>query len=191
MASPFLRTLPLLAACAAVPALSGAAAAQTPLSVEVRGGIALPRDAFTEDVDADGGYSTEISVTWGVLPFVGVYGAWQRAEFDREGSESSVITDQGWAAGVRLAVPTPVIPIDPWIRAGVTVHEVEAGGLEGGGDRGVGMELAGGLRFGVGSRISLTPGVTWTRYGFDDASLDDGEANVDYLRVDVGVRIGL
>jgi hypothetical protein len=180
------RTLALALACAAVPS---AARAQL-LSAEVRGGIVLPRDAFSGDVDADGGYSTEISLTFGVLPFVGVYGAWQRAEFDREGTESSVITDEGWGAGVRVNVPTPLIPIDPWIRAGVVVHELEAGGLNGGGDRGVGTELAGGLRFGVGRGLALTPGVTWTRYGFDDDSLPDGEVSVEYLRVDVGLRVG-
>jgi hypothetical protein len=191
MALTFVRRVALLAACAAVPAFAGAARAQTPLALEARGGIALPQEAFTDDVGADGGYSTELSATWTVLPFVGVYGAWQRAEFDREGSEGSVITDQGWAAGVRLSVPTPFIPIDPWIRGGVAVHELEAGGLEGGGGRGVGLEVGGGLRFSLGRRLSLTPGVTWTRYGLDDDSVDDGEVSVSYLRADVGLRIGL
>lgn len=186
-----LRRLSLFLAVAAVPLCGSGAHGQTPLALEARGGIALPREAFTDDTGADGGYSTELSVTWGVLPFVGVYGAWQRAEFDREGSESSVITDQGWAAGVRVSVPTPFIPIDPWIRGGVALHEIEAGGLEDGGDRGVGVEVAGGLRFSVGNRLSLTPGVTWTRYGFDDETVADGKVNVSYLRVEVGLRLGL
>jgi hypothetical protein len=191
MPSSAARRLSLVLACAAVPLFAGAARAQTPLALEVRGGIALPREAFTDDAGADGGYSTELSVTIGVLPFVGVYGAWQRAELSREGSESSVITDEGWAAGVRVSVPTPFIPIDPWIRGGVVVHELEAGGLDGGGDRGVGVEVAGGLRFSVGNRLALTPGVTWTRYGFDDETVDDGEVNVSLLRVQVGLRLGL
>lgn len=191
MAPTSVRRAALFLACAAVPALAGAARAQTPLALEARGGIALPREAFKDDVNADGGYSTELSATWTVLPFIGVYGAWQRAEFDRAGSEGSVITDQGWAGGVRLSVPTPFIPIDPWIRAGVVVHDIESGGLDDGGGDGVGVEVGGGLRFRLGNRLSLTPGVTWTRYGFDDGTVRDGDVNVDYLRVDVGLRLGL
>ncbi|HYW10813.1 MAG TPA: hypothetical protein VE871_02625 [Longimicrobium sp.] len=165
--------------------------AHAQLAIEARGGIATPRDAFTNDVDADGGYSTEVSLTVGSpLPFVGLYGAWQQVKFDRDGGGESVVTDQGWTGGVRVSVPTPFIPIDPWIRAGIVAHELEAGGLEGGGDSGVGMEVAGGLRVQVGSRIALTPGVSWTRYGFDDETVTDGKVNVEYLRVDVGVRFG-
>ena len=183
-----LPTLALAAAALACAAPAGAARAQ--LAIEARAGIAQPQDALTEDVAADGGYATEVSLTVGALPFVSLYGAWSKVEFDREGSEGSVVTDQGWAGGVRVTVPTPFIPIDPWIRGGVLTHRLEAGGLEDGGSRGVGVEVAGGVRVGVGSRIGITPGVTWVRYGFDDETVDDGEVNVQYLRLDVGVRFG-
>jgi len=176
----------LALACAAI----AAPPAHAQLAIEARAGIATPRDAFSNDVDADGGYSTEVSLTVGTLPFVGLYGAWQQVKFDRDGNGESVVTDQGWTGGVRVSVPTPFIPIDPWIRAGIVAHELEAGGLEGGGDSGVGVEVAGGLRVQVGSRIALTPGVSWTRYGFDDETVTDGRVNVEYLRVDVGVRFG-
>lgn len=177
-------------AFALVLAAAFAPAARAQLAIEARGGIATPGDAMTEDVPADGGYATEVSVTVGALPFVSLYGAWQKVEFGREGSEGSVITDEGWVGGLRVGVPTPFIPIDPWIRAGVLTHELEAGGLEGGGDRGVGVEVGGGLRFRVGSHASLTPGVTWTRYSFGDDNVADGKVNVEYLRVDVGLRFG-
>jgi hypothetical protein len=52
------------------------------------------------------------------------------------------------------------------------------------------VEVGGGLRVSVGSRMALTPGVTWTRYGFDDETVDDGRVNVQYLRLDVGLRFG-
>lgn len=180
----------LTAALALAGAAAFAPAAGAQLAIEARAGIVQPRDAFTNDVPADGGYSTEVSLTVGALPFVSLYGAWQKAEFDREGSEGSVITDEGWAGGVRVGVPTPFIPIDPWIRAGLVTHELEAGGLEDGGDRAAGVEVAGGLRFRLGTRFSLTPGVSWTRYGFDDDNVTDGRVNVEYLRVDVGARFG-
>jgi hypothetical protein len=185
---------PLSRGLAAAFALACAAAvapdAHAQLALEARGGIVTPQDAFTEDVAVDGGYSTEVSLTVGVMPRVGVYGAWQQAKFDRDDSSESIVRSEGWAVGVRVNVPTPVIPIDPWIRAGLVTHELEAGGLEGGGDRGLGVEVAGGLRVGVGSRAALTPGVSWTRYSFDGEAATDGEVNVQYLRVDVGLRFG-
>lgn len=180
----------LAAAFAFLLSAAVAPAAHAQLAIEGRAGIVTPGEAFTDDVDVDGGYSTEVSLTVGVLPFVSVYGAWQQAKFDREGSDDSVITDQGWAVGARVSVPTPFIPIDPWIRAGVVTHELEAGGLAGGGDRGLGAEVGAGVRVSVGSRIALTPGVTWTRYGFDDDTVGDDEVNVQYVRVDLGVRFG-
>jgi hypothetical protein len=180
----------LAAAFALACAVAVAPAAHAQLALEARGGIVTPQDALTEDVDVDGGYSTEVSLTVGVMPMIGVYGAWQQAKFERADSEGSVVRDQGWAVGVRVNVPTPVIPIDPWIRAGLVTHELEAGGLEGGGDRGLGVEVAGGLRVNVASRVALTPGVSWTRYNFDDDTVADGEVNVQYLRVDVGLRFG-
>lgn len=179
-----------LLAAAALACLLPAGAAHAQLAIEARAGIAQPQDALSEDMDADGGYATEVSLTVGALPFVSLYGAWSKVEFDRDGSEGSVVTDEGWAGGVRVTVPTPFVPIDPWIRAGVLTHRLEAGGLSGGGDRGVGVEVGGGLRVGVGSRVALTPGVTWVRYGFDDDAVDDGKVNVEYLRLDVGLRFG-
>lgn len=182
------RTLAVAAALAGAAAFAPALHAQ--LAIEARGGIAQPRDAFTGDVPVDGGLSTEVSVTMGALPFLSLYGAWQKVRFDREGSEGSVIMDEGWAGGVRVSIPTPYVPIDPWIRAGLLTHELEAGGLTGGGDRGLGVEVGGGLRFPLGRGLALTPGVSWTRYGFDDDAVADGKVNVEYLRVDVGARFG-
>lgn len=180
----------LAAAFALACAVAVAPSAHAQLALEARGGIVTPQDAFTDDVVADGGYSTEVSLTVGFMPFLGVYGAWQQAKFDREDDSESIVRDQGWAVGVRVSVPVPVVPIDPWIRAGLVTHEIEAGGLEGGGDRGLGLEVAGGLRVPLGSRVALTPGVGWTRYAFDDETVADGEVNVQYLRVDVGLRFG-
>jgi hypothetical protein len=166
-------------------------AAHAQLAIEARGGITQPASGMDVDASTEGGYATEVSVTVSALPFVGLYGAWQKAQFDREnGGDESVITDEGWAGGVRVSVPTPFIPIDPWIRAGVVSHELEAGGLTRGGARGVGVEVGGGLRFRLGRAVSLTPGVNWTRYSFDDDAVTDGKVNVEHLRVDVGVRFG-
>lgn len=180
----------LTAALALACAAAFAPAAHAQLAIEARVGVAQPADEMDVDASTEGGFATEVSVTVGALPFVGVYGSWQKVEFERDGSDDSVITEEGWSGGVRVSVPTPFIPIDPWIRAGLISHELRAAGLSGGGDRGVGVELGGGLRFRLGRGVALTPGVNWTRYAFDDDAVDDGKVNVEYLRVDVGVRIG-
>lgn len=180
-------TLVLALACAAVPC-----AARAQLALEVRGGITDPHRLFTDDTGAEGGYSTEFGLAFHVLPFTALYGTYQRAEMDREGGgEGSVIRDHGWAAGVRVAVPTPFIPVDPWIRGGVVFHDLDAGGLEDGGGRGVGLEVGGGLSFPLTGRARLTPGVLWTTYRLDDESVADGHVDVRYLRAEVGLRVGL
>lgn len=179
----------LAAAFALACAVAVAPSAHAQLALEARSGIATPQGAFTEDVDVDGGYSTEVSLTVGMMPMLGVYGAFQQAKFD-VGDDDRVVRDEGWAAGVRVSVPVPAIPIDPWIRGGLVTHKLTGGGLEGGGDRGFGVEVAGGLRVPLGSRVALTPGVGWTRYTFDDETVEDSKVNVQYLRVDVGLRFG-
>ncbi len=182
------RSLPAALALACAAAVAPAAHAQ--LAIEARAGVARPSGEMDVDAGTDGGFASEVSVTVGALPFVGLYGSWQKVEFEREGSSGSVVREEGWSGGVRVSVPTPFIPVDPWVRAGVISHELKAAGLTGGGDRGVGVELGGGLRFRLGRGVALTPGVNWTRYAFDDDAVDDGTVNVEYLRVDVGVRIG-
>jgi len=173
----------LALACAAAWLGGGPLAAQLPLSLEGRGGVAVPAETFA---GADGGVAVEVSATWHALPLVGIYGAYQGNRFGREGTEDHA-TDRGFAAGVRVAVPTPLIPIDPWIRAGLVTHRLRAEGLAHESEPGV--EVGAGLAFPLARRITLTPGVLWTRYRHGATA--DQRVRVRHLRADVGLRMHL
>ena len=171
-----------LATLAGVALLAGPARAQiphiTPFSFEARAGVALPQGDFNNA--ANPGFTVGGSVTYHAIPVIGIYGGYSYAQFDAEGS-SGEFKDSGFDAGVRVGIPTPLIPIDPWIKGGVVVHNLEVSGTATSIDDGwsTGVEVGAGLGFGFGP-LSLTPGVSWVHHG-----------DVSYVRGDVGVRIRL
>jgi hypothetical protein len=184
-----IRATTLAVACAAASVRVAPLAAQLadilPLSVEARGGIALPAEAFE---GVDGGVAGEVSATWHALPFIGIYGAYQRNRFAWDGSGTpGHATDTGVAAGVRLGIPALLLPIDPWIRAGVVAHQLEGEGLDEEGGRG--WEVGAGLGFPLARGVSLTPGVLWTRYRHGSGAADGELLRVRHLRADVGLRL--
>ena len=179
------RILPAAAlafACASADVLV-AQLPRIPLAVEARGGVAHPAEAFT---GADGGAAGEVSATWHALPFIGVYGAYQHNRFSWDDTDGH-ITDSGWAAGVRVDVPLPLVPIDPWIRGGVVMHDLE--GLSPRVDSQRGWEVGGGLGFPLARGLTLTPGVLWTRYQYGSGAQDGPLLRVRHLRTDVGLRL--
>ncbi|HEU0299294.1 MAG TPA: hypothetical protein VFR37_07570 [Longimicrobium sp.] len=179
-----LRAAPLALACAAARA-DAADAQMTAFSVEARGGISIPSDEFD---GADGGIGGEVSLGWQALPLVGLYAAYEWTRLDWSDAGGSA-TDQGFAAGVRIALPAPFIPIDPWIRAGLVAHGLEAETL--GEDAKRGWEAGAGLSFPIGRRVALTPGVIWTQYRQGSGNADAELLRVRHLRADVGLRLRL
>lgn len=187
---PIVRTIIAGAALAAAAlTASGEAHAQRPVGpfrVEARTGLALPSDAFGDDALADGGWATEVSLGFQPLPLVGVYAAYSWAEFQGEG-DADRVTDRGASAGVRVDLPTPLIPIDPWIRVGVVAHTLEAEALQGDETAsGTGWQAGAGLNFRLTRRISLTPGLVWTEYTAEGV---DGDVRVESLRASIGARL--
>ena len=154
-----------------------------PISVEARGGIALPGEAFQ---GADGGVAGEVSATWHALPLIGFYGAYQHNRFAWDDADGHA-TDGGFAVGVRIAIPTPLIPIDPWIRGGMVAHQLEAEGLDE--ESRPGYEVGAGLGFPLARGLTLTPGVLWTRYPHGGGNIDGERLRVRHLRADVGLRL--
>lgn len=182
---PFIHRIVTAAALALACASAASLAAQLPrlpLALEARGGIARPADAFT---GADGGAAGEVSATWQALPSIGIYGAYQHNRFawDESGGH---LTDSGWAAGVRVAVPLPLVPIDPWIRGGVVLHQLDGPFSE---KARRGWEAGGGLSFPLARALALTPGVLWTRYQHGSGAQDGELLRVRHLRTDVGLRL--
>jgi opacity protein-like surface antigen len=179
------------AAALAAALLAGPAAAQiphiTPFAFEGRAGIAVP----TEDLGdaAKNGFSVGGSITYHAFPVVGFYVGGSMAQLSAEGTGD--YTDTGVELGARIGIPTPLIPIDPWIRAGVAFHRLELSdaGTTGFDDWGTGYEVGAGLGFGFGP-LSITPGVTYVSYKVD-TGVSATDATISMVKAEIGVRIRL
>jgi outer membrane protein with beta-barrel domain len=188
-----MRKIFLIAAALAAPALAAPAQAQfgvTPFAFEVRGGGALPRADLGDR--AGNGYSLGGNITFHFAPMVGVYVGYSTATFDAEGAAGRY-RDSGVDAGIRFTPPTPLFPIDPWIRAGLVYHGLKGEDFADPDDdveteMGLGFQVGAGLGFGFGP-VSLTPGITLTRYDAEDADGDVG--TVEYFGIELGGRIRL
>ena len=173
-------------------ALAGSASAQgpveiaTPISLEARGGIAVPSGDFADLADNAFGFGGSVHVQ--VAPRVSLYGGYSQTEFDLE-PLSADGTDRGWEAGARIAFPG--VGFSPWVRGGLLVHDfdVDAGAVEFDTDEEVGFEVGAGVAFPLGPRVSVSPGFAYRRYAVDLPVR--GELDVAYLNLDVGLRIRL
>lgn len=195
-------TLGLLSAVAAT-AFAAPVHAQipnfTPFSLEVRGGLAIPTGDLAETEDDVGsvqtGYTFGANATFHFMPLLGVYAGYTRNQFGVEGLEELEVIDQGFNAGVRVAVPTPLIPIDPYFKAGL-VYNTLSFEFDGDGDEFVesdnslGFEVGAGIGLGLGPKLSVTPQVTYTSYEprYDG---EDDDFKVQHLRLDLGLRLRL
>ncbi len=173
---------------------AGEAGAQgvIPLSFEVRAGAAIPTGDFADDGDAETGFALGGTVEYSIIPTFGVYGGFSRDAFGC-GDDCDYVSS-GFDVGgvVRLS---RMVPLQPWVKAGITFHELEAESSTGGvsasltSDRAVGIEVGGGLSFDLAPSIQLTPGVWFHSYTPDF----DGEEGVDvtYIVADLGLRLSL
>lgn len=195
-------TLGILSVVAAA-ALATPAHAQlpnvTPFSFEVRGGLVFPSGDFGEtaqDVgELESGYTVGANATLHFMPLLGIYAGYTYNRFSVEGIDELDVNDHGFNAGLRLAVPTPLIPIDPYLKGGLVYNKL---GFTFDGrdedlpqsDSSLGFEVGAGIGIGLGPKLSFTPQVTYTRY----EPKYDGEGDdfaVQHLRADVGLRIRL
>jgi opacity protein-like surface antigen len=189
-----------LLSVAAVAALAAPARAQTsPLAVEVRGGLAFPSGDFGEseaDVgEIESGITLGANVTFHFTPLLGIYAGYTHNRFGVEGLDELDVLDQGFNAGVRVAIPTAMIPIDPYIKAGLVYntlsYEFDGDGSEFvDSDNSLGFEVGAGLGIGLGPRLSFTPQVTYTRYK-PEYERESDDFKVQHIRLDVGLRLRL
>lgn len=198
-----LGLLSLVAAAAFVAPAQAQIPNVTPFAFEVRGGLAFPRGDLKEtpaDVGSvESGTSLGANVTFHFMPMLGIYAGYTHNRFGVEGLEELKVTDQGFGAGVRIAVPTPLIPIDPYVKAGLVFNELSYKlSLEGeedeefrDSDSSLGFEIGAGIGIGLGPKLSFTPQVTYTSYApkYDGENSDD--FTVQHIRVDVGLRLRL
>jgi len=196
-------TLGLLSLAAAA-AFSAPVQAQlpsmTPFAFEIRGGLAFPTGDFGSD-EADvgtveSGTTLGANVTFHFMPMLGIYAGYTHNVFGVEGLEELEIVDQGFSGGLRIAVPTPMIPIDPYLKAGVVYNELSFE-FDGSGedfidsDRSLGFEIGAGIGIGLGPKLSITPQVTYSSYAPKYDGENDDDFKVQHFRVDVGLRLRL
>lgn len=182
------RALAAAAAVLATLAFAGGAEAQlpVPLSLEARGGVAVPVGDFADRADDAFGFG--FSAHFQVAPRVSLYGGYSQVDFDMDdvGAEG---TDSGWEAGARLAFAG--VGYSPWIRAGLLFHdfEMETANAEFDGEDEVGFEVGAGAAFPLGQRVAVSPGIAYRRYSTE--FFDLGDQDVSYLMLDIGLRMRL
>lgn len=184
----------VLFAAAAAALVAGPAAAQiphiTPFSFEARAGVAVPTGDMNENTGP--GPTISGSITYHAFPLVGIYAGGSWSKFGVDDSDVD-LTDAGLDVGARIGIPTPMIPIDPWIKGGLVVHQARTSldGESESADWGVGFEAGAGLGFAFGP-VSITPGISYVHY---NSNVGDGQNEADvkvsYVKADVGVRIRL
>lgn len=170
-----------LLAAAATLAMAGSAQAQivpnlTPFSVEGRVGAAFPNGDAGDVLDTGFTFGADVSVN--VMPMVALYGGYSRTSFGITDTDENA-TLSGFDVGARLEIPTPLIPIDPWIKAGAVFHQLEI--ADESSDRETGYEVGAGVGFGMIPKVTITPAVTYTSVG--------GDIDVQHVRAEVGVRV--
>ncbi len=125
-------------------------------------GAATPTGDWGENASADTGWGYGGTLSFQVLPFLGLYAGWDRYRFgydDGQGGDVDItIADSGLRAGAEIGVPLR-LPVSPFVMGGGYYGDTEFELTEGdtqtrfrGGDD-FGYELAGGLDIAVGSLI--------------------------------------
>lgn len=196
-----MRRITLFATVAALAAAVQAAEAQTPqLSLEGRGGFAVPIGEWNEDEVLKNGVGYGASIIGMFTPQIGVYAGWETYEFSIDEDEPGVsadATDVGYRAGISLSTPPlPGNRITPFVEAGVIYNVLEIGANSGGtslqilSDRSLGFEGGVGVVGAVNPRISVVPTLRYRRHDveFDAAEGLDAET-VEYVVLSVGLRL--
>lgn len=172
-------------ALAASALLAGTARAQiphiTPFAFEARAGIGVPTGDFNST--ANPGVTLNGNITYQLpIPVIGlgIYAGYDINKFKHQGGGN--YTDNGVDIGARLGIPTPLIPIDPFLKAGVVIHRLKLTDAPAGNfsDSGVGVEVGAGLGFGFGP-LSLTPGLSYVHF--------KAGQRASYAKADVGLRV--
>lgn len=185
--------------------VAGTAQAQqvptSPLSLEVRGGLAFPTGDFADGVDS--GYTLGGNATFMFTPQLGLYVGGTFNSFPLNDELTGLVGDgdvntYGVDAGLKAIFASPSLPVTPFLKGGLVYHKTEFklddSGVEDledtDSDLSLGFEVGGGFMIPLGPRLSFTPAVSYTQFEpkFDGEGDDQ---NVSHVRVDVGLNIRL
>lgn len=157
-----------------------------PFAVEGRAGLAFPTGDFGQGLGL--GYGLGANASFSILPLIALYGGYSYTTFDISGVSrynGDTYNLQGFDAGVRVGIPTPMIPIDPYLRGGLVFYKANVTGGPSTGTN-TGFQLGAGLNYGLGMLVTLTPEVSYVRIGGDN-----GGSDASFFRADFGLRVHL
>lgn len=183
----------ILAAVASV-SLAGAAQAQnSAFTIEPRVGLAIPTGDFADlwgvGAELNTGFGASVNVGYDFTPMIGAYAGFSYNTFAVDVDDEDVsINDTGFDAGIRAQFAGIGGGLSPFLKGGIVYHQLEASDDEAEvelGDQEIGFEIGGGLSFPLGPRISVTPGASYVMFSPEE------DADVSYVKVDVGLRIRL
>jgi hypothetical protein len=164
--------------------------ARAQLTLEVRGGAAIGAYEATEAGRQDvPGPSFGATVGYAFTPRLEAFAGYSRDAFGcEEGFCAGVdptFTRSGAEAGLRVQLPARL-----WVRAGLAAHKLSVSSGAPGGDRdsgpAAGVRLGAGFGIPLGPRLSVTPGIEYSRFTTD---LDEGSHGVGVVVGSVGLRV--
>lgn len=182
------------AALLAVPLAVEPAQGQTPsqrdrwdgrnLSVEGRLGVTFPVGDLA-DAGGESGLAFTADALYNFHPNWSVYAGWGFHDFNCDGCPDDLASN-GPHLGAKYIVDMRGDAL-PWARAGLLLGEASAfqDGTDVTSDRTVGLELATGIDYRIGDRISLTPTLWFNYYS---AELPVQDLDMSYFLLDLGVH---
>jgi opacity protein-like surface antigen len=177
---------------AAFAALACAPRAHAQITLELRVGAAMGAyEATSAGFQAVPGPSIGATLGYAFNPRIEAFAGIAREQFGCEegfceGIEPTFIRS-GAEAGLRFALPARL-----WVRGAVALQSLSSSSIAHGGDDSsggsVGIRLGTGIGFPVSPRLTLTPGLEYSRFNTD---LDGGDDGVGVLTAGLGLRIRL
>jgi hypothetical protein len=178
-----------------------AAAGQSPFSVELGAGVAIPVQDYG-NAELGTGFGFGANVRYRFQPRLSAYAGWEWHHFSADLPPSELDVEQtGYTLGLRFENPLGSARAegDPspawWLRAGVLLAhmelEDETGESAGETDHGLGWEAGAGISWPLTNRIALAPGVRIRMLKREiDMGLGMQDATLTYIAAGLGVVIG-
>jgi opacity protein-like surface antigen len=193
-----MRTPLLVALIAFAPSV---VTAQSPISIELGAGIAVPVQDFG-NAELGTGFGFGANVRYRFQPHLLGYAGWEWFHFSADLAPDELDVEQtGYTFGLRYEHPIgserPAGTPSPawWVRAGGLLAHVEledeAGESAGDTDHGLGWEAGLGISWPLNNRVAVTPGVRIRMLGREiDMGLGAQDATLTYVTAGVGVVVG-
>ena len=148
------------------------------VSLEGRGGIAIPRGELSRG-GANSGFSAGLDLMYSMTPWFSGYVGGSRDEFDGGFSSSGLQLGGKIIAGGSDTTT-------PWFNLGLLGQKMTARGAES--DRELGFEGGAGADFAISQQFSLTPAVRYRTY---DAGFSSSSLSARYFVLSLGAHLHL